>query len=558
MTNYTLAADRGTGSHDIYKVGEYLKQCAGGNVKVLGIGPSVLANHGLHAGKGTIGVYMTNGVGLATPNDFNLGCKPGSYYKYDKVIFVWPQWINNQWMSNENIVKHVVKGEWDWNRSQSYNVGGQTAAQWFPKAQYVDLVSGSSPQDVAQRICSGAFVTESGNPTSPTSSSASSASGSGQYGSSSSANGSSGSSPLLEGQMTFEELVKDICDGIDLSFLVKKSTVVVEDFESIFAEAKYLRDNHSSTVEGENIKLWQLEEDSYELEINQHGFYNTVYVKYKNGTVKESYDEYVRVFGEIPITYKDPKVDKTTAIMKAKAYLSAHVRDFEMHVNASILADGDIDIGDIVTLENPKTFNNKARLEQKRDPEYLFVNGVSVSWEEESPITNDVELMFAPPSPQRKEVPSSGTATGTNASSSGGGTGGAGGTYGKTGLSADGSTICAIGRPSAAGESSYGYTFYRSVFVNKCPFCGQSKLVWGIFWAGNETSNTGYFAGKGSSEGGSADGHVFCGNCDADFSCILGRDHMSPPRAALKRADSGPVKVPKSDAYKLKQGIYSF
>ena len=91
-----------------------------------------------------------------------------------------------------------------------------------------------------------------------------------------------------------------------------------------------------------------MEEDSYELEVNQHGFYNTVIVNYKDGQVKESYDDFVRVYGEVPITYQDPSVDKTTAIMKAKAYLAAHLRDLEMMVKTTMLTDADIDIGDIV------------------------------------------------------------------------------------------------------------------------------------------------------------------------------------------------------------------
>ena len=78
MTNYTIWADRGDGASDIYKVGEALQKCAGGSVKVLGIGPSVGQNYGLSGGHGTTGVFMTNGVGLATPNDFEIGI--GSYY----------------------------------------------------------------------------------------------------------------------------------------------------------------------------------------------------------------------------------------------------------------------------------------------------------------------------------------------------------------------------------------------------------------------------------------------------------------------------------------------
>lgn len=552
MTNYVLAADKGTGAEKIYEIAKHLKKCANGSVKTLGIGPSVLSSYGLNNGKGCIGVFMTNGVGLATPNDFNLGCQPNGYYQYDKTIFVWSEKIaNNQYMSDKNIKKHVIPGEWDWNRSSSYNIGGQTAAQWFPKAKYVDLVAGNSPSEIAERICKKAFVTSEGNPKLNDIQSSSS-----KTNNSSEQTDSGSSSPLLQGDMTFEELVGDICNGIDLMFLTKKNVVVVDDFSSIYAQAKYLRDKHNNVVKGEDIKLWQLEEDSYELEVNQHGFYNTVYIHYNKGVVRESFDEFVRVFGEIPITYKEPKLDKASAQAKAKSYLAAHIRDFGMTVNLSMLSNGEIDIGDIVTAENPKTLNNKIRISEGRAPEYLFVNGVTTDWEGESYITSDLELMFAPTSPKNAEVPTAGISTGKTTSKSKSNTKNNQVKFSKCGVSKDKKTICAIGKPSAVGESKYGYTFYRSIFKNKCPFCGGESLVWGIFWAG-ESGDYGYLPCKGSTEGGSAEGHIFCRQCDADFSCITGSDHMSPPRAKLTRADSGPVKVSKQDAYKLKQGKYS-
>lgn len=225
-------------------------------------------------------------------------------------------------------------------------------------------------------------------------------------------------SPLLTGDMTFEELVGEICNGIDLMFLCKRSTVFVTDFESIFAEAKYLRENYKSAVESENVKLWQIEEDSYELEVNQHGFYNTVIVNYKNGQVKESYEDFVRVYGEVPITYNDPSVDKTTAIMKAKAYLAAHLRDLEMMVKTTMLTDADIDIGDIVTIENPMTMKDKVRMGEGRDPEYLFVNGVSTNWEGESYISTDLECKFSPTSPKKLEVPTAGSVSSSSTTTS--------------------------------------------------------------------------------------------------------------------------------------------
>ena len=132
----------------------------------------------------------------------------------------------------------------------------------------------------------------------------------------------------------------------------------------------------------------------------------------------------------------------------------------------------------------------------------------------------------------------------------------AGGPFNKCGVSTDRSKIMAIGRPSASGElSKYGYKFYKSTFERKCAFCGSNELYWGIFWAGNETSNWGRFECTGNNEGGSAEGHIFCKSCDADFSCIDGKDHISPPRAQLTRIGE-PVESSKEEAYKLKNGEY--
>ena len=223
--------------------------------------------------------------------------------------------------------------------------------------------------------------------------------------------GSSGpTSPLLEGEMTFEELIGEICNGIDLIFVCKRSTVVISDYETVYAEAKYLRDNYHSSVKAEDIALWQLEDGSYELDVQEYGFYNTVVVHYKDGSIEESYDDLVRIYGKVKKEYKDKKLDKTSAIMKAKAYLAAHVRDFDMSVKAKLLHEPEIDIGDIVTLENPMTMRDQYRKDyEKRDPEYFFVMGNSIDWDGEGPIINDIELRYGAKSPEKKEVPEVGS-----------------------------------------------------------------------------------------------------------------------------------------------------
>lgn len=553
MTDYYIGADRcNVGeARDMNTIASELRKL-GHNVTVGGIGPD---QEGVahSVSKSKTFLYLVCGVPPATIWSFKQAIAAGSI---PKTIFIHSGWTshnpNSPLHSEAQMLGYTFVPEWDSGQFMSASSvaamkkdagEAKTVKDYCTKySQYVGVLWASSPQEAAQKLHN-KQVTGYG--------------GSGTYSGVTSSSGGqteqSNTSPLLNGEMTFEELVGEICNGIDLMFLCKRSTVVVTDFETIFAEAKYLRDNNYSAVSDEDIKLFQLEDDSYELNINQHGFYNTVYVEYDKGKVKESFDDLVRVYGEVPITYKDKKVNKTTAQMKAKAYLAAHLRDLELTVNATILSEPNIDIGDIVTLDNPKTMQNTYKKAKNELSEYLFVKGVSTSWEGDGYIESDLEMQFSPTSPERREVPTVGTKnTGGSGTSSGTGK------FGKCGLSSDGKTICAIGKASAPGESGkYGGDFYRSVFKNKCAFCGEESLVWDIFWAGNESSNWGTSSCKGTSEGGSAEGHIFCKNCDADFSTIDGKDHESPPRATLARADSGPVKVTKADAYALKQGTYT-
>jgi hypothetical protein len=125
--------------------------------------------------------------------------------------------------------------------------------------------------------------------------------------------------------------------------------------------------------------------------------------------------------------------------------------------------------------------------------------------------------------------------------------------YSIYGISPDGKYVMSIGRPSAAGElSKYGYKFYKSVFERICPCCGSDKLYWGIFWAGSETANWGIFPVTGLKESGSAEGHIFCAKCDADFSAIDGKNHGGGSKN-LKKVTST-ISSSKAEAYVLKNG----
>lgn len=125
--------------------------------------------------------------------------------------------------------------------------------------------------------------------------------------------------------------------------------------------------------------------------------------------------------------------------------------------------------------------------------------------------------------------------------------------YSIYGVSPDNKTIMAIGRPSASGEvSKYGYKFYMTVFERVCPYCGSSELYWSIFWTGDEVSNYGVFPATGLKEGGSAEGHIFCANCDADWS-VFGNEHVYGGGTKLTVVSQS-VLTTKDAAYMLKNG----
>lgn len=195
------------------------------------------------------------------------------------------------------------------------------------------------------------------------------------------------------GEYTYEEVMQNIGAAIDAQFFIVDTTVCFVSFNSLMALS-----TSEAIVKSiqPRIEYWQMEDKSYELDINQYGYYNTVIIKYKNGKLKRSFEDLVRVYGEIPITYVEKDLNYEGAQLKAQAYLAAHVRDFGMTVKFTMLYTGKITVASFIKVQNPLTMSESL----------LYVYGISVHWSADNEtLLCDVDCRYGPENPDNPEIP---------------------------------------------------------------------------------------------------------------------------------------------------------
>lgn len=337
---------------------------------------------------------LANGIATATQCITVTG-KPstgqaGQYYKYQDYTKTWKNWCpfcNKTGTLTDN-PKGVYEHEITCNKSKGgcdadfdVTTGADKSGSY---RKYLQDANGNSNSKNKVDTTIGDSLGAS------TSSTTTSSSATGSY---------TGYSPLLSGEQSFQQLVAEVTNGINILVLCKRNIIKVTDFETLYAEAQVLRANKKYV--DEDIHLWQLEDGTYELDVNEYGFYNTVNVVYSGGVITETYEDLVRVYGVMAKTYYDKKLTKSQAQAKAKAYLAAHIQEFGMEIKCSILHNPAIEIGDIVTLENPMTLRDAVKKVNKGLPEYLFVKDMSISWDDGGPIKNDLVLSYSPEAPER-------------------------------------------------------------------------------------------------------------------------------------------------------------
>lgn len=202
-----------------------------------------------------------------------------------------------------------------------------------------------------------------------------------------------------KGDQTYDDIIHSIASAIDAHYYIVLNKLFFISFPVLF-----MMDSDQTGFTGDPFTLdyWMQADGTYELDVNQYGFYNTVQVNYDGGTVTACNDDLVRIYGEMKIEYDEDELDKAAAQLKAQAYLSAHIRDFNMSVRVSVLHTGKIIVGSFIKIKNPLTMSENL----------MYVYGMSISWSAgEDTFKCNLELKYGPENPDDPEVPTASTQT---------------------------------------------------------------------------------------------------------------------------------------------------
>ena len=121
----------------------------------------------------------------------------------------------------------------------------------------------------------------------------------------------------------------------------------------------------------------------------------------------------------------------------------------------------------------------------------------------------------------------------------------------KCGISPDKKQIVAIAQPSASNSDMQKYkvnynTIYKTIFKNKCPYCGKNTLRYDDGRKNGCITNHGHRGNKREVP----EGEITCHNCDSDFDGVTGLEKSNRHTGRLTMVKK-PVKSSKSEKTKL-------
>ena len=349
MTTYHVGADNIDGKETEYcnDIAKELQGC-GHQAKTYPTDPNKegLAQQ-IGGGGDDVMVFLVGGVAGCTIWSIKECVKSGGCCK---TIFAYAGWTSSgdpssPMSSREANYNYKIGAEWDSGQylndsSRSAcesDIGGRTQKEYVDaNSQYIGICySDVSAQDLGQQICNGTC---------------------GQGGGSSTT--SEGGGAVLYPDKTFWGLIKQIMGGIDGLFIIANNMAYLLSFKDFY---KY-RDRYDTFIP--TIEANDILDNTIEKGWSTDGFYNTVEVSFSGGIIRQSYEPLVNQYGEHVWYYDFPNDDEETAMAKADALLSAHVRDYGVDIRMSIIYHPNITAGSWVKV--PKTITKVSKREETK------------------------------------------------------------------------------------------------------------------------------------------------------------------------------------------------
>lgn len=186
---------------------------------------------------------------------------------------------------------------------------------------------------------------------------------------------------------TFEDEINKMCEDNDLIwYTTQYNECILLDYATMMEDIEKV---------AFTIKREHMEYPSFDMDVSQFGYANTVVVTYKNGKLEEVYEDLKQIFGRVPKHYNKPNLSKTEARKFAKSQLATLLRDFAMEIQLTVLHTHEIQPGCFVNVENPVTHNK----------ECYYVSGVNVSHSPTSTLKSSLTLLYAPKNPAVDSIP---------------------------------------------------------------------------------------------------------------------------------------------------------
>ena len=348
MVMYHVGADNITGreTEDCNKIAQILQGC-GHQAKVYPVGPNKegLAQE-IGAGGDDILVFLCGGVDGCTEWSIKECVRNNNCCK---VVFAYAGWTSTQAGSPMN----TKELNFNFRIGASYDAGqyltpasrqacindiaGRTHKEYIDaNSQYIGICySKEGPEDLAKQICSGTC---------------------GQGGGGTTDSGIGGG--ILIPDKTFWGLIKQIMGGIDGLFIIANNMAYLLSFKDYYE----YRDKYDEFIP--ILETSDILDNTIEKGWTTDGFYNVVEVSFEGGIIRQQHDVLVEQYGEHVWYYDFPEDDEETAMAKADALLSAHVRDYALDIRMSVVYNPNITAGG--WLKVPKTITKVTKGEQDK------------------------------------------------------------------------------------------------------------------------------------------------------------------------------------------------